>query len=177
MLVNDCEYQMITLKNKVAAWDGKSAVDIKDIYQTSHQVTGFVDMLIRLMKEKSLQNGATWLLNAWLKSGNQLKKSQIRKICNMLYDLESWEARLHVLQSISYMSIEEDEKELLYDFLRMTLCDSNKFVRAWSYNGFYELAQQYPQYSEETKQYFEMAMRDEAASVKARIRNIMKKGF
>jgi hypothetical protein len=30
---------------------------------------------------------------------------------------------------------------------------------------------------QETKQFFEMAMRDEAPSVKARIRNIAKKGF
>ncbi len=34
---------------------------------------------------------------------------------------------------------------------------------------------QYPAYIEEPKQFFEMAMRDEAPSVKSRIRNIMKK--
>ena len=62
-------------------------------------------------------------------------------------------------------------------FLRNCLVDNNKFVRAWAYNGFYELAVQYPEYEKETKQFFEMAMRDEAPSVKSRIRNIMKKGF
>jgi len=59
-------------------------------------------------------------------------------------------------------------------FLRVCLLDNNKFVRAWAYKGFYELAVQYPK---ETRQFFEMAMRDEAPSVKSRIRNIMKKGF
>jgi hypothetical protein len=60
-------------------------------------------------------------------------------------------------------------------FLRTCLADENKFVRAWAYNGFYLLSQQYPEYQQETEQFFAMAMRDEAASVKARIRNILKK--
>jgi len=62
-------------------------------------------------------------------------------------------------------------------FLKKCLVDDNKFIRAWAYNGFYELSVQYPEHKDETKQFFEMAMRDEAPSVKSRIRNIMKKGF
>ncbi len=58
-----------------------------------------------------------------------------------------------------------------------TLTDHNKFVRAWSYNGFFELSRQHSEYLDETKQFFQMTMRDEAPSVKARIRNIMKTGF
>ncbi|MEW8322573.1 MAG: hypothetical protein AB2606_07985 [Candidatus Thiodiazotropha taylori] len=69
------------------------------------------------------------------------------------------------------------EQEEVSAFLRECLTSSNKFVRAWSYNGFYELAIQHPQYQQETKVFFEMAMRDKAPSVKARIRNIMKRGF
>ncbi len=51
------------------------------------------------------------------------------------------------------------------------------FLRAWSYNVFYELSMQYPEHKKETKKLFEMAMKDEAPSVKSRIKNIMKKGF
>ncbi len=61
--------------------------------------------------------------------------------------------------------------------MRKCLEDDNKFVRAWAYNGFYELAKQYPEYRTEAGQLFEMALRDEAASVKARVRNVMKQGF
>ncbi|WP_286235611.1 hypothetical protein [Thalassotalea sediminis] len=73
------------------------------------------------------------------------------------------------------MSITNEESSNVYKFLRQTLTDQNNFVRAWSYNGFYELSRQHSMYKDETEQYFEMAMRDEAPSVKARIRNIMKK--
>ena len=94
----------------------------------------------------------------------------------MLDKLEHWETKLHILQSIPFMPIEITERKKVDAFLRETLTDPNKFVRAWSYNGFYELAMQHSEYLNETKQFFEMAMRDEAASIKARIRNIMKKG-
>ena len=82
-----------------------------------------------------------------------------------------------MLQCIPFMPIAKKNINVVYNFLRWTLTDQNKFVRAWSYNGFYELSKQHPEYLDETKQYFEMAMRDEAPSVKARIRNILKKGF
>ncbi len=75
------------------------------------------------------------------------------------------------------MPIAKGEKKKIEVFLRQCLTDGNKFVRAWAYNGFYEISVQYPEYKKETKLFFEMAMRDEAPSVKARIRNIMKKGF
>jgi len=90
---------------------------------------------------------------------------------------EHWEAKLHILQSLPYLPIAERNRKAVEAFLRLTLTDANKFVRAWSYNGFYELARQHPKYQAETEQFFQMAMRDEAASVKARIRNIMKKGL
>ena len=57
------------------------------------------------------------------------------------------------------------------------MVENNKLVRAWAYNGFYEISRQYPEYKEETKKLFAMAMKDEAPSVKARIRNIMRTGF
>ncbi len=84
---------------------------------------------------------------------------------------------MHALQCLPFLTIDQSEKKLVETFLRITLSGQNKFVRAWSYNGFYELARQYPEYQAETKILFEMAMNDEAASVKARVRNLIRKGF
>ena len=117
------------------------------------------------------------MLKTWLEAGNELEQPQIEKIYGSLDQLKLWEAKLHVLQSIPFMPIADTVCSNLYAFLRITLTDSNKFVRAWSYNGLYELSRQHSKYIDETKEYFEMAMRDEVPSVKARIRNAMKKGF
>ncbi len=167
----------MTIGQEIANWDGKSADIIKHIYQSYHKQPGFSDLIVRLINDVSYQKGATWLLKAYVESGNQLKQEQIKAVFVLLHKLEHWETKLHILQCLPFMPVGNTERKKLEIFLRKSLADSNKFVRAWTYNGFYELAMQYPEYQEETKQFFEMVMRDESASVKARIRNIMKKGF
>jgi len=161
----------------ITQWDGKSAGDIQKIYDKHHRRTDFSDEIIKLTLNPTYEKGATWLLKAWLESGYTLSKTQIKRIYGLLEQLENWEAKLHVLQCIHFMPIERAEKKQVYSFLRQSIIDSNKFVRAWAYNGLYELSQQHSKYLAETKEFFEMAMRDEAASVKARIRMIVKKGF
>jgi len=169
--------ELMGIEQDIAAWDGKSTADIMAVYEAHNPETNFADTIIDLSFRQACGKGATWLLKAWLEAGNTLVQSQIKRIYGSLDQLEHWEAKLHVLQSIPFMPIPDAESENVYNFLRLTLNDQNKFVRAWSYNGFFELSRQYSKYLNETKQYFEMALRDEAASVKARIRNIMKKGF
>ena len=165
------------IEKEIAAWDGKSAADIKSIYIAHSADSNFSDTIIALSLTEACEKGATWLLKAWFEAGNRLEPDQIAKIYGSLDKLQHWEAKLHILQSIPFMPITDAESSNVYNFLKISLCDQNKFVRAWSYNGFYELSRQHSKYLDETKQYFEMAMRDEAPSVKARIRNIMKKGF
>ncbi len=165
------------IEQEIASWDGKSVDGIRAIYDAHKVEKHFADAIIALSFTEACEKGATWLLKAWLEAGNELAQPQIAKIYGSLNQLKHWEAKLHVLQSIPFMPITDAECSGLYAFLRATLADPNKFVRAWSYNGFYELSRQHAKYLDETKQYFEMAMRDEAPSVKARIRNAMKKGL
>lgn len=167
----------MSIEQALAVWDGKSADDIRAIYEFYLKEAKFIDSIVNLTKTESYQNGSTWLLKAWLEDGNRLDGHQIKAIYNCLDNLCRWEAKLHLLQSIPFMPIDHPEKKHVDRFLRLTLIDTNKFVRAWSYNGFYELAKQHPEYISEAKQFFDMAMRDEAPSVKARIRNIMKNDF
>ena len=162
---------------EINAWDGKSANDIADIYTRHCHDDEFRENIIKLMSKSSSQKAATWLLKRHLENDNKMSKSEVSRIYKNLNCLVHWQSKLHVLQSLPFLSISKPDKKLVELFLRSCLADSNKFVRAWAYNGFYELAVQYPEHVEETKQFFEMAMRDEAPSVISRIRNIMKKGF
>jgi hypothetical protein len=165
------------LKQAITHWNGKSARDIQEIYETYHCLENFPKSIVELYCLESHQRGATWLLKAWLSAGNSLVPKQRQIIYRALDELQHWESKLHILQCIPFMPIAESERESVEGFLRETLTDQNKMVRAWSYNGFYELSKQYSEYETETKLFFEMALRDEAPSVKARIRNIMKNGF
>jgi hypothetical protein len=162
------------IEQELAAWDGKSAASIRSIYAAHKATDSFADDIISLLEKEACQSGATWLLKAWLEDGNRLDQIQTAEVFGALNQLERWQARLHVLQSIPYLKIADADCNKVYNFLRLALTDQNKFVRAWSYNGFYELSRQHAEYEKETRQYFEMAMRDEAPSVKARIRHILK---
>jgi len=167
----------MTFKSEIKQWNGKSADDILEIYNHHCEQKNFANQTIKFIEDNQLQKGATWLLKRHLENKSQLNQAQISKIFSQLNNLETWESKLHILQSLQYLLIPKLEKDKLETFLRNCLMETNKFVKAWTYDGFYQLAKQYPEHIKETKQFFEMAMRDEPPSVISRIRNIMKKGF
>ncbi len=167
----------MNLQKEISKWDGKSVIDIAAIYDCYNHEESFSSEVIKLIKHEPSQKGATWLLKRYFENNKKIKNNQVKKIYSALPRLKQWESKLHILQCIPSMPISKPEKKMVEAFLRKCLVDDNKFIRAWSYNGFYELSMQYPEHKKETKKFFEMAMRDEAPSVKSRIRNIMKKGF
>lgn len=167
----------LNLHESLKQWNGKSADKIKETFNKFKEDPSFSCVLLELIHDPICQKGATWLLKAWLNEGSQLDAPQTAKILDNLNILTHWEAKLHVLQCLPFLTVGSAQKKAVEAYLRITLTDQNKFIRAWSYHGFYELARQYPEYQTEVKQFLEMAMNDEVASVKARIRNIIKKGF
>ena len=80
----------------------------------------------------------------------------------LLPNLKCWETKLHILQSLPYMKIANSEKKKVEQLLRKCLIDENKFVKAWAYNRLYTISMQHSEYGEETKQFLEVVMKDEA---------------
>ena len=167
----------MNVKQEIARWDGKSAAEIGAVFDRFKDDSSFVATLVDLSSDKELQKGSTWLLKHYLENAGSLSADQIESLVRLLPQLENWEAKLHVLQCIPYIGITKDDRKAVELFLRGCLTDDKKFVRAWAYNGFYELSKQFPEYRHEAERLIEMAMNNEAPSVKARIRNIMKDGF
>ena len=163
----------MTLAADLSAWDGKSAADILSLYHQHAASPSFINDLLSACSKPHLQSGATWLLKHHLEQGVSLDADIIEQLYAQLPLFESWQAKLHILQSIPFMPIPATQKNQVEAFLRSCLIDTNKFVRAWAYNGFHELSLQHPEYREESRQFLDMALRDEAPSVKARVRNIL----
>ena len=165
------------LQQDIKCWDGKSKDDIETIFFRHQHEPDFVTNLILYLNDLTLQAAASWLLKRYLESGKQIHQKQIKTIYLQLPQLAHWQAKLHILQCMSHLPIDSESKDSIYPFVRRHLSDDNKFVRAWSYHGMYELARQHPEYHNETQQYFDMALHDEAPSVRARIRNLLKQGY
>lgn len=167
----------MTVEQDIARWDGKSADAIRQIYDRHASSSSFVPDILELMQQESLQNGATWLLKRHVENTGCPDPSAVAVIYAALPLLAHWETKLHILQVIPSLPIPEAHRPAVETFLRECLVSDAKFVRAWAYGGFYELAARHPQYQEEAGQIFEVAMGEEPASVRARVRKVMSKGF
>lgn len=162
------------LPQEIANWDGKSVEALQAIYDCHGLEADFGAALVPLLKEPDLERGASWLLKLYLEEAGVLTSAELKRVFQSLPDLLEWETKLHLLQSLPYLTISKRDVKQVEAFLRRCLASDNKFVRAWAYNGFYELALQHPQFKAEADQLLEQALEDEAASVKARVRNILK---
>lgn len=167
----------MSLEADIAGWDGKAVDEITAVLAAHREAPRFVATVVGLVDIPACEVGASWLLKAWLEDGGRLTKAQTRTLLSSLDALERWEAKLHLLQCLPLLVIADGQTDAVETFLRSTLTDANKFVRAWAYNGFCELARQHAGYRAEAELLLDQAVDDEAPSVKARIRNIRKRGF
>ncbi len=165
------------IADAIAAWDGKSVEYLKKLYISSTSSRQLAASLLRLMKRKDLQPGASWMLKQHLSAGHRLTPAQESTLASMLPDLADIDCKLHVLQCMQYMSIGKQHCDAYASFVSECLAADNKFVRAWAYSGLYELAVRHPAYRKEAKATLTRATQDPAASVRARARATLKKGF
>ncbi|MDE0138271.1 MAG: hypothetical protein OXM57_07155 [bacterium] len=162
------------LSEEIASWDGKSSAILQLTYQCHSDEDGFLATVLEHISDVALQRAATWLLKRHLEDGNSLSVAACRAVFRGLSVQEHWEAKLHILQCLPYVDIPEDDIVGLEQFLDACLESERKFVRAWAYNGFNELALRFPRYREEVDAMLARAGESESASVRARIRNMRK---
>lgn len=167
-----------SLRQDLASWDGKDAGAIAGVYERQHTRRGFVGSLIRLGSAAECEAGATWLLKRHLESGAGLTDEQARAFFAVANGLGHWEARLHALQCMGHVAVPAGSVRHAKRLIERGLADENKFVRAWAYSGFVRLAAAHPRYRDEAERLLDDAEANEsAASVRARVRQIRKKGF
>ena len=166
---------MTDLEQDLETWDGKSSDDITAIFERHRNSPRFAEKTVALLRNEPAAVGASWLLKRFLEQGGSLNSRTCHDICRSTPALRHWAARLHVLQCLPFLDIQAEDRKTLEPFVRDGLSDDRAFVRAWSYNGLNELSMRFPDLQEETRLILEMAMRDEAPSVKARVRNILRK--
>ncbi|GAA3932837.1 hypothetical protein [Litoribacillus peritrichatus] len=162
----------------IRRWNGKSSEDIESLYTALVDQPDFEDRLVSaLAGDEEIHRGASWLLKHHLEHRHALTDAQVSEVLDQLPLLKNWEAKLHILQCLTYIAVPLEHRNTVEEFVRSCLTEINKFVRAWAYNAMFELACQFPDLQPEVEVMFEAASEDEAASVKARVRNIQKQGF
>ena len=168
------EPEVTDLTEELGVWDGKSAAALQSIYLRRCADEDFVATTLVLVADANLQRAATWMLKRHLELGNPLSARECRSILGSLSVQQDWESKLHLLQCLPYLSIPDEDRVGLEQFLDAGVRSDKKFVRAWAYSGLGELALRFPQYREAVEGMLARAGGSETASVRARIRNLRK---
>lgn len=157
------------------AWDGKYMAYLSGLYdQQMEKEVFFEDITELFVQVPSLQKATSWLFNHHYEQKGQLKASMIERIYGNCGKLKDWEAILHVLQLLPFITLAMEQVETVELFIRKQVKHPNKMVRAWALNGLHVLMKYVPELKEELAFQCEQALYSEAPSVQARARNIMK---
>lgn len=165
----------MTLKSAIEAWDGQSATALCRVHDQHKDDPDLAQTLVELIGSLRYRMAATRLLKRHLESAAPVpdRTSVARTLFARLDKLEHWECRLNILQCLPYLPVGDDDVAGVERFLRVCLADHNRFVRAWAYNGFHLLSRQHPRFAAEAAAILEAGLRDEPASIKARIRHCL----
>ncbi len=155
-------------------WDGKHIKYLTKLYQTNSGDPSFPENLVAIIiNEKDLQKTATWLIKHHYDNGQTLSPLLIEKLLKVCGNVDNWEAKLHLLQLLPHFKLTHNTLLSTENFVRACLNDSNKFVRAWTYNGLYELTKYIPELKTEVEFLCQRALETESAAVQARVRKIL----
>lgn len=166
---------MTNLTTDLGSWDRRSASVLESIYERHSADQDFIPTTLAHLADSHLQRAATWLLKRHLDLGHSLSPAECRSVLGSLAAQEDWESKLHLLQCLPHLGVTEEDRGGLETFLDTCVRSDRKFVRAWAYNGFNELALRFPHYRQAVDEMLARASESEAASVRARLRNLRKR--
>ncbi|WP_146400440.1 HEAT repeat domain-containing protein [Pseudobythopirellula maris] len=125
--------------------------------------------------EARIQVGATWILKRWHDEGALPVERSVESIVRILKKAAHWEVRLHLLQILADHSLPARSITALQKLLPTLLADDNKLVRAWAISVLAATADQRKALRHNVDSLLREAENDEAASVRARVRQIRKR--
>lgn len=165
----------MSLKSDIEAWDGQSVEALRRIHEAHRDDPGLAPALVELMGSLRYRTAATRLFKRHFEAGIPVADPQAvaRGLCAVLDKLEHWECRLDVLHCLPSLPVDAAQAEVVERFLRACLADGNRFVRAGAYSGFHWLAARHPRFADEAAGILEAGLRDEEASVRAKIRKCL----
>ncbi|MBQ4820292.1 hypothetical protein [Aquimarina sp. MMG016] len=163
--------QLVKILNN---WDGKHIEYLINCYDQYADDNTFFDILIEITYgQTELQTATTWIIKHHYDGKKSLSESLADQLLSSINQLKNWGAKLHILQLLPKIHITKNTVNPVDQFVRKCLNDDNKFVRAWSYQGLYEVSKHIPEYESELRSLCKRAMQTESASIRSRVRKVL----
>lgn len=157
--------------------DGKRIAELAQLSDSMPRNHESVAQLMAVAEhdDVTVQVGSTWILKRWVEEGGAHVEKSAAKLIQLLEHATYWEVRLHLLQMLVLLRIPARSLPGLQRLLPSLLVDDNKFVRAWALSLLAEIADQSKALRPQVDSTIQKAENDNAASVRARIRQIQKR--
>jgi hypothetical protein len=157
-------------------WDGKHNDVLQSLHHQYADDEWFMPVLVRISQlQPELQVQTTWIIKKHIEDGEVISKTERKELLKACLGSGEWASKLHIFQILSHWNeLTEEEAFLIEDSARKGIKDDNKFLRAWSYQALFEVSKVLPDLRRELVFLCERAIPEESASVKVRLREILK---
>lgn len=164
---------MSALREALKSFDGKAISLLAEARAKFGDRPRFLSELVRLAAddEAQISSGATWLIKDHLDHGDGLTARQTEDLMGSLDAVTSWQAQLHICQSVRRLEMPPHLARACADWLTPLLCSDRPFLRAWSMDALQHLAGQSADLAARAEAALKAAEDDPAASVRARARH------
>ena len=164
---------MSGLEEALKSFDGKATTILSEIRVAFDGRETFLSDLVLLSghADARVSEGATWLMKDLLEDGICPTPSQTEDLIGRLAGISSWQAQLHICQSIRHIETPAHLAGVCADWLMPLLQSNRPFLRAWSMDALQHLALQNAELAKRADTALSDAEKDPAASVRARARN------
>lgn len=164
------------LEKNIKTWDIQHTTRLIEIYDEFGQEPNFIPFLSIIASEHDrLSIGATWLIKHAVSQGQELDIHTQRVIFQLLYSKQAWQTQLHILQVMS-MSREVFEPTMDdWQSLIILLESPRPFVRASAYEVMGVFLHHFPTDKADFLDHCRRSLDHETASVRVKIRRLLKK--
>ncbi len=148
--------------------------ELEDMHERHRDSVQFTETLVTAASANQAQIAATWLLGKRIQEAGAASPATSSKIAEMFPRLQSWQARLHILQIVRFLDLAAIPVSEFREAILPHATDSGKMVRAWALDALYHLAIAGHPDAEADMARIRRASGDSSAAVRARIRNLLR---
>jgi len=162
------------LRNALLDFDGRATTILGEAEAKLRHAPDYVDALIAMIPsdEAHVSAGATWLLKSAFEAKLELSVEQMQAYCELVPRVTKWAAQLHTCQSIQFFTVPVDAQPALIAWLKPLLQSERPFLRAWSLDALAHIAAGNADDVDMLQRWLAAGLADDAASVRARARQI-----
>lgn len=166
---------MRNLQTALERYDGKSVQYLGQLQAEFESDPDYVGGLITALTQsrENVANGASWLLLDHLNRGKKLSAEQSEQVAKSVPSLMNWPEQLHCAQMIRHLELDKSLAKIVMREMETLQSHNRPFLRAWSLDAIWHIAQSHDEFKDRAFAAIERAKEDNAASVRARVKNLI----